>query len=45
MKEMKKMMWNDFAEVNERFIEMTPTQMVKYFDDNPSKYLSANRKN
>lgn len=29
------MMWNDFAEVNERFIEMTPTQMVKYFDDNP----------
>ena len=29
------MMWNEFAEVNERFIEMTPTQMVKYFDENP----------
>lgn len=29
------MMWNEFAEINENFIDMTPTQMVKYFDDNP----------
>jgi len=29
------MMWNEFAEINERFINMTPTQMVKYFDENP----------
>ena len=29
------MLWNDFARVNEDFIDMTPTQMVKYFDDNP----------
>ncbi len=29
------MMWNEFARVNEEFIDMTPTQMVKYFDENP----------
>ena len=28
-------MWNEFARVNEEFIDMTPTQMVKYFDENP----------
>ena len=29
------MIWNEFARLNENFIDMTPTQMVKYFDDNP----------
>lgn len=28
-------MWNEFARINEEFIDMTPTQMVKYYDDNP----------
>jgi DNA ligase 1 len=28
------MNWNEFAEINERFMNMTPTQMVKYYDDN-----------
>ena len=28
------MNWNEYAEINERFMNMTPTQMVKYFDDN-----------
>ena len=29
------MLWNEFARINEEFIDKTPTQMVKYFDDNP----------
>ncbi len=29
------MLWNEFARINEEFIDMTPTQMVKYFDANP----------
>ena len=29
------MLWNEFARINEDFIDMTPTQMVKYFDENP----------
>jgi len=29
------MNWNNFAEINEMYINMTPTQMVKHFDENP----------
>ena len=29
------MLWNEFARINEEFNDMTPTQMVSYFDKNP----------
>lgn len=28
------MNWNEFGNLNERYMSMTPAQMVKYFDDN-----------